>query len=346
VDALRSNALTASRLSCARTCQRKYYFEYQLGVRPVGRSRALAFGTAIHEGLAAWWYFYLADENERIERMLAAFRVSAIQEELDPFDAAMGEELLIGYHFRWKDEPWETVAVEVEFDIHLRNPTTGYPSRTFKQRGKVDVVAKHLPSGRIKVVEHKTAASDISAGSDYWKRLTLDGQVTLYVDGARSLDPSFIDIDTVTYDVIKKPSLMPAKATPVEERKYTQKASKLGDGTVRPTGSLYAGQREEDETVGEFRSRIAMAIAENPDGMYRRGDVTRLEEDLDEFRFDIWQIAEQIRESHNVGRYPRNFDACWRYGICPYFPVCTNETSIEDPTLYRKLETVHPELGS
>ena len=56
------------------------------------------------------------------------------------------------------------------------------------------------------------------------------------------------------------------------------------------------------------------------------------------------QTAEQIRESHNAGRYPRNFDACWRYGICPYFAVCTNEASIEDPTLYRKLESVHPEL--
>lgn len=341
---LRSNALTASRLTSARTCQRKHYYEYELGVRPVGRSRNLAIGTAIHEGLAAWWYYAQEEDNERIERMLAVFRVSAVEEQLDPFDVAMCEEMLLGYHFRWKSEPWQPLAVEVGFSVPLRNPDTGYPSRTFVQRGKVDVVARHLETKRVKVIEHKTSSTDISIGSDYWKRLTLDGQVTIYVDGARSFGKDCADIDTVVYDVLKKPSITPAKATPVEDRKYTEKASKLKDGTVRPAGSLYANQRETDETVDEFRARVACAIAENPDDFYRRGDVTRLEEDLDEFRFDIWQTAEQIRESHNAGRYPRNFDACWRYGICPYFAVCTNEASIEDPTLYRKLESVHPEL--
>lgn len=344
MDALKSPFLTASRFTSARTCQRKHYFEYQLGVRPVGRSRNLAVGTAIHEGLAAWWYFSPEDENERIERMLGAFRVSAVQEELDPFDAAMGEEMLLGYHFRWKDEPWQTLAVEVSFSIPLVNPDSGYPSRTFKVRGKVDVMARHLETKRIKVIEHKTSGTDISAGSDYWKRLTLDGQVTIYVDGARSFGQEFSDIDTVVYDVLKKPGIAPGKATPVEERKYTEKASKLKDGTVRPAGSLYANQREADETVAEYRSRVALAIAENPDDFYRRGDVTRLAEDLDEFRFDLWQTAEQIRESHNAGRYPRNFDACWRFGLCPYFDVCTNATTIDDPTLYKRIESVHPEL--
>ena len=340
---MRSAWLTASRLTVARTCQRKHYLEYEKGVRPVGRSRALAFGAALHEGLAAWWFHFTAEESERIELMLAHFRNAAEAEGLDSFDTVLGEELLIGYHFRWQADRWRTIAVEQPFDIPLRNPVSGHPSRTFRQKGKVDVIAENLDTGRVVVVEHKTAGGDISVGSDYWKRLTLDGQVSHYIDGARSL--GLPTLDTVTYDVVAKPKLTPLKATPEADRKYTQKPSKLADGTVRPAGSLYVGQREDDETVDEFRARVTLLIAEKPSELYRRGDVTRLEDDLDEFRFDIWQVAEQVRESYNANRFPRNFDACWKYNsLCPYFPICTKETTEDDPTLYVHLDNVHPEL--
>lgn len=344
---MRSNRLTASRLTCQRTCQRKHWIEYELGVRPLARSRALSFGTAYHAGLARWWWDFQLDEGGRVQQMLVAFRHAAEVEELDPFDVVLGEELLLGYHVRWVGEGWETLGVEVQFEIPLKNPATGAASRTFVETGKVDVVARHLESGRVKVVEHKTAGGDISAGSEYWQRLELDGQVSIYVDGGRAL--GFPDLDTVTYDVTSKPKLVPLKATPEEERKYTQKPSKTADGTVRPAGSLYAGQREADETIDEYRARVAMVVASKPDELYRRGDVTRLEDDLDEFRYDIWQTAAQLREAYASGlgerAHPRNFDACWKYSsLCPYFPVCTKRTTIEDPTLYRVVESVHPEL--
>lgn len=342
---MRSNVLTASRLTTARTCQRKHFLEYEEGIRPAGRSRALAFGTAIHDGLASWWWNFRLGESQRVSAMIHTFDATASKQQLDWWDVILGEELLIGYHTRWVAEPWETIGVEIEFDIALRNPVTGRPSQTFVQHGKIDVLARDLKSGRVKVVEHKTAGSDISVGSEYWERLLLDGQVSIYVDGARSLDAGS-DVDTVTYDVIGKPKMMPLKATPEAERKYTQKPSKLADGTVRPAGSLYAGQREENETPDEYRSRVAMLVAEKMDSLYRRGDVTRMEEDLDEFRFDIWQTAQQVRESYAAERHPRNFDACWRYGtLCPYFPICTKKTTMDDTELYVRLENVHPELA-
>lgn len=344
-DPVRSNVLTASRLTTARTCQRKHYLEYEVGIRPAGRSRALSFGTAFHDGLASWWWNFRLDESQRVSAMLHTFAATAAEEQLEWWDVILGEELLIGYHTRWVGEPWETIGVEVEFDIPLRNPATGRPSQTFVLHGKCDVIARHTESGRIKVPEHKTASSDISVGSEYWERLLLDGQVSLYVDGARSLKEAAPDVDTVTYDVIGKPKMLPLTATPEADRKYTQKPSKLADGTVRPAGSLYAGQREADETPDEYRARIAMVVATRHDELYRRGDVTRSEEDLDEFRFDIWQTAQQIRESYAADRHPRNFDACWRYGtLCPYFPICTKKTTTDDPDLYVKLENVHPEL--
>lgn len=73
------------------------------------------------------------------------------------------------------------------------------------------------------VVEHKTAAADIGPGSTYWRKLTLDSQCSNYMVGSRELG---MDPKGVIYDVTRKIGLQPKKATPVEERKYTQPKTK------------------------------------------------------------------------------------------------------------------------
>lgn len=54
-------ALTNSRIRTFQTCRRKEYYEYELGIERQEReeSEALYFGTVIHEGLRAWWKYFL-----------------------------------------------------------------------------------------------------------------------------------------------------------------------------------------------------------------------------------------------------------------------------------------------
>lgn len=316
-----ASLLTASRLKTYRRCPRLHQIRYELGYRPVVESEALRFGTLIHAGLESWW------RAESTDRLSAA--ISAVQHCADPYERARAEVLLVGYHHRWQDEPLTALAVEVEFTAPLVNPATGAPSKTYALGGKLDVIAQHA-DGRVFIVDHKTSSEDVSVGSTYWTRLRMDGQVSTYFDGAAALG---LPADGCIYDVIAKPSTKPRKATPVEARKYTK------------GGTLYANQRDTDETVPEYRERLATVIGEAPDDYYRREEVVRLESELIEHRRDMWALAEQLRD-RRTKHQPRNPDGCSAYGrSCEYLAVCAGMASLDDTTQFVRMDDIHPELS-
>jgi hypothetical protein len=315
--------LTASRLKTARACQRLHLFEYVQGYRPAADASVMRFGTLCHAGLEAWLRSAALPPEERLGAMLAA-----LAGEADPFDRARAEALLTGYHLRWIDDPITVLAVEVKFETELRNPETGRPSRTWRLGGKLDgVIAIDHEQG---IMEHKITSEDMGPGTTYWSRLRLDGQVSTYFLGAEALGfaPAWC-----LYDVLKRPAQRPFKATPPEAIK------------LKKDGTPYAGTRLADETPEEFRSRVLAAIAEAPSDYYARGRVVRLEKEIAEARADTWQTARILHENGLRGFAPRNVDACIRFNrACPFLSVCCGEASLDDPTLYRKIESVHPEL--
>jgi hypothetical protein len=252
-----------------------------------------------------------------------------MQTEIDPYELARAEAMIVGYDCRWGSEQFETLAVEAEFFTSLVNPETGSASRTWRLGGKIDAIVRD-EQGRVLIVEHKTATGEIGAGSEYWKRLRLDGQVSIYYEGARSLG---YDVEACLYDVLGKPAQRPYKATPLEARKFTK------------DGRLYATQRDRDETPEEYRDRVLNAIAEDPAGYFQRGEVVRLEAEMADALHDVWSIAKQIREAELAKRFPRNPDACVRWGrTCEFFPVCSGETSIDGPAFRRS--AAHSELSA
>jgi hypothetical protein len=247
----------------------------------------------------------------------------------DPYDLAKATAMLVGYDLRWGAEKYETIAVEAQFDAPLINPASGKPSKTFRLGGKLDVLVRDERSD-VAIVEHKTASGDAGPGSDYVARLRIDGQVSVYFQGAQALGHP---ASRCIYDVLHKPAQRPLKATPVEARKYTK------------DGKLYAAQRDRDETPDEYRARVAEAISASPDTYYQRADVVRLENELAEGAADIWDQAVQIREAARSGRWPRNPDSCVRYGrTCEFFGVCTGVASLNDPSLFRHSDEAHGEL--
>ena len=252
----------------------------------------------------------------------------------DPFDLARAEVMLAGYDARWSDDArrYEVIAVEAEFQAPLVNPDTSAASRTFRLGGKLDVLARE-DGARNVVIEHKTSASgDVGAGSDYLKRLRLDGQVSVYYAGAAALGHP---VDAAIYDVLVKPALRPYKATPVESRKFTK------------DGKLYANQRLEDESPEAYRDRLVEAVSSAPSDYFMRAEVVRLDAEVTEAMADVWQLGRTMRENDLAGRYPRNPDACVRYGrTCEFFGVCTGEASVDDASLFRRSEAVHPELST
>lgn len=331
--------LTASAKKSYRACPRLYQLRYVRRLESVRSDEALRFGSLIHAGLEALWRWWMVrgglggspeEQAQAVEHALEYMRSQAT-EDTDAFELARAEELLVAYAARWGEEPFDVLAVEVEFSAPLRNPETGAPSRTFRSAGKIDVIVRDRRTGRVLVVEHKTSSEDVSPGAEYWVRLRMDGQVSDYYAGAEALG---YDVAGLLYDVLSKPGQKPLKATPVESRKY-----KAG-------GQLYANQRDRDETPDEFRERVRAAILADPAGYFARAEVPRLEAERQEHALDTWQLAGQIREAARTGCWPRNPDACTRWGrSCAFLAVCSGETSIDDPTRYRTREVAHPELS-
>lgn len=331
-----SALLTNSRLRTARSCSREQHIRYDLGYAPVeSNEEAPAFlGSLVHFGLEAWFSWLKSRQaGQAADGALEAMMARIHEEVADPFVMVKAEVMLTGYHFRWIEdaEHFEVLAVEAEFRTKLINPDTGATSRTWELAGKLDAVIRDRRTGKTFVVEHKTSSEDISPGSDYWKRLRIDSQVSTYFDGAAALG---FEVDACVYDVLQTPSQKPLKATPVEARKYTQK-----------TGALYASQRADDEGPEEYKARILEKMLEDPTAFYARGEVVRLEKELHDARNDAWDLGRVIRENQLADRHPRNPDACMRFGRrCPFWGVCTGEASLQDTTQFTHVENVHPEL--
>lgn len=345
--------VTISQLRCFGECPRKEDYAYQRGVRRrLASDDPRSYGTLAHKLVEEWWK--TRGDLDVCLDALAALTV-------DPYIAAKARAFIVGYHHRWYAdlEHFEVIAVEARFEMPLRNPTTGRESRTFRVSGKIDVVVhydgrdpRYLRSAGVYVIEHKSSSEEITTGSPYWIKLKLDGQVSLYLDGAATLTDE--PIHGCIYDVFRRPAQRPNQVPLVDEDgvKIVLDANgervRTKDGKKwRQTGDAAEGYvlQAREETPEEFFSRIADAIAEKPDAYFQRGDVLRLDGELDEFRFDFWQRARVMHEAHLAKRAPRVVESCFKFNRpCDFLPVCTGEASIDDALLYERITTQHPEL--
>lgn len=311
-----------------------YWLSQEQGYRAAFDDPNLGFGKLGHSGLEAWWLARQAQPDNQTAWINAALSEIQRAHYRDTFAEVRACSLLIGYHAMWADEPMEVLAVEKQFDTELRNPATSGVSKTWRFGGKIDAIVR--VDGEVWIVEHKTSQEDFSSGSDYRVRLQLDHQVSNYLAGARTLG---YDPKGCIYDVLGKPAHKPLQATPEEARKYTKPTKK------DPEPRLYAGQRLEDETPTEYGDRIAAAILENPEKYYARWPVVRLAEEEREAAFDMWHNGLQIRESRAANVWPRNPDACKRYGrSCTFLAACAGRASLDDATKFRKTEKKNEEL--
>ena len=317
-----TQTLTTSARKCFARCPREYKHRYVDLYRPVTTAHALNFGSLIHEALERW----MLDSTVSV-RMQTAVNECSKDPDTDPYDIVSAEELIRGYHFRWCDEYIKVISVEQTFTAPLINPETDAASRTYSISGKTDAIVEK--DGQQWIMEHKTSGSDITPGSMYWQKLRLDTQISTYFLGARSLG---YDPVGCIYDVIAKPLIKPAKATPPEKRR------------LKKDGTPYANIRLEDEKPEVYRLRLRDHITTYPDRYYQRGEVYRLKEEEIDAAYDMWQAAKIIRGNQLANRWPRNTDACFQWQrACDFWPVCTGECGLDNPR-YRVAESAHEEL--
>ena len=363
-----SNLLTNSRMSTFKTCPRKHLYKYEQGVRRDTDAKPLRMGSAVHLGLD------LKCKGE--EETTALLRAT---ESYDQFPLWANDEekqhewltereivrrLLAGYWWRWggdADIVAEVIASEISFDLPIRNPETGGTSTVFRVGGKIDKIVR-LNDGRVAVMEHKTCGEDLSPESDYWKRLRIDQQISLYMCAARELGH---DVQTVLYDVIRKPSIAPKQIPVLDERGLKvvvdsngervlkENIKKNGEPGVGHGEPMQSGNAEKGwtllsrvETPEEFGERLTDDIAARPDFYFARQEIPRLDSDLEEFRHELWQQQQSIRAAQQHGRHFRNTSACLVMGRCEYLDQCHNGIDISNiPSGFVRVNDLHPELG-
>lgn len=343
--------LTHSRQDCFKQCRRKHFYAYELGMRPITDARALRMGSAFHAGVEG-----LGDTGD-IPAACDAVRQHYAELPIG-FDVYWWEieretvlSIVCAYQWRWANARLEVIATEHAFRVPLRNPATGASTPNFDLAGKIDGIVR-LEDGRLAVKETKTCSEDLEAGSDYWRRLRMDHQISLYTIAARE---SGYDVSTVLYDVVRKPTIQPnpVPLTDADGVKIVHDANgnrvKNKDGkTWRQTASTSDGYVLQTRpcTVAEWGERLRADIAERPEHYYARQEIARLDQDLDEYRSELWDLQHQVRQAQLEGLHYRtvNRGTCQ---FCPYFGICSTGQAINPnapPEGFEILANPHPEL--
>lgn len=337
--------LTHSSTQTHKACNRRYYLAYILGLRPAHNSDALRLGGAFHIGLEELKANNGPEEAETVIRDLYAGADCPPWLEPIEFETELETAVAMvrGYHARYHADPICTyVAVEQSFSLPILNPETGYPTPNFSNAGKIDGIVR-LPDGRLAVAEHKTTSDDITPGSSYWQRLLLDAQISRYFLAARDLG---FDVETVVYDVVRKPSIRPKAVTKADRAWATSNANYHG----LPLTS----ECPERETPKMYGARLAADMAERPEFYFARNEIPRLESDLVEFQRETWITQQQIRDSElkqrhwGASAWPRNTSSCTSPYPCPYLAICrgmTGDPTDSIPEGYRRVDVLHGELG-
>lgn len=345
-----------------RTCPRLYYWEEVVRIERAREDGARRFGTLYHAGLEHWWRAMdggdvpWRDTDAAIKAALEGIANNARHVATDPYEVARAEAMMVAYHTRYISLEFETVDGGKDVEVWFGHPLVdadGHEVPGWRVVGKKDA-RKRFANGRIQIVEHKQTTMDIKPGSDYWARLAIDTQISIYVDAAQR---DGLRCHEVLYDVSRKPDLDPLLKTPEEKRRFTKGkgCSECGGraggklGVAQGTGKvpktvtdpdsgksddvlaecvacngtgwkeaprLDARQRTEDENVNDFKLRVAEEIAEVPDAYFRMGTVTRSPEQLAEARQDLVVTSAEIDALINFAR--RYDEQC----ISPHARTC------------------------
>jgi len=330
--------LTHSRMSCFRTCPRKHYLRYELGLAPVKDEAPRRVGSAFHALLEA------ADKG--IDSTVI----------LDQLEDAYEREMVLAMfdgHLRMHFENERAVipqASELEFDIPLINPDTGKATPIWRFAGKIDRIVR-IVEGRLAIMEYKTTSRDFSPGAEYWQNLHMDMQLSIYIIAARELG---YNIDTVLYDVTRRPQLQP-KGIPIIEDGAKVVLDASGARVRTKDGKKWRETADKDlgyvavtrpETPEEYGDRVRADIASRPEHYFARIEVARLEQDLDDCRAEIWQ-QQAIREAQKSSRWYRNPNSCYSMFPCDYLPVCLmRDLETRTPDGYIRSTNINPELGA
>ncbi len=213
-------SISFSQRGTFKRCHWKWWMEYEERWSPIRDAPALVFGTWMHKALAAYykpglkrgpkpWLTFEKVYAEAAKKQLTDFGFHVEEDDKWVSAAELGPAMLRHYveHYtsgvpKIADDEIEVVVTEKRFETIIPHPETGEP--WFRFVGVIDNVWRHLPTKRLYIVDHKTAAAINT------RYLSLDQQSTGYwtygVDWLieQGLLPDGAKLDGILFNILRK----------------------------------------------------------------------------------------------------------------------------------------------
>jgi hypothetical protein len=264
-------------------CPYRFYLTYREHWHPRGFAEAQAVGTAFHDGARAIRETGALDGGMLAAERCIAAAVAGEDEETQERATSMVSALVGGYYLHLYRPDVRTVHNEVDLVV----PLFGSPEQ-MHLKCRVDGVVTRLGRPAI-LLEDKTTSETLDAKEE---ELRKGPQLPLYV---WALDQVMVcKLAGAVAEICKKPV-------------------KAGEGACK---------KKPAETWQQWRQRVAVEYAANPDRYFRRVAIWRDELDVDGAVAAMRQVAHTI-ELHDATGYPRLRGQCdGKYGPCPYKRLC------------------------
>jgi hypothetical protein len=273
------------------------------------------FGGIVHKALEVW---HGACGDFELRKSLT---LSKIDEQCSGWETdkdkrktrLLATEMMTAYMEKYRNDDFEIVANEYELDGQIVNPKTGYVSKTFAIKGKVDGIVR-TPRGLF-LVEYKTTSRFMDDPVD---KLWEDTQVGIYVTYLRSLG---FDIVGVMYSELVKCSLIQRKGESEEEYQL-----RYADLCLKSKTGKSTAKRQMPESDEEFAARVREWY--QAEDRFRRTELSLSHQQLDLVRLDVWGTTRQSLDARRRDDWFCNRESCNTiFGDCAYRRYCQSNYS-------------------
>lgn len=318
-------------------CPQRWWWAWREGLVPKETAKPLWFGTGIHLALAHYygpgkkrrkdfidvWRQYADEEAEYVR-----VNIGGLDEDVWMEARTLGEVMLTGYVKEYQhDRHWDVIATEQSFEVSIPYLDG---SGHFILNGTFDGVYRDKNDGKIKLMEHKTAAT-ISTG-----HLPMDNQAGTYWMVAQTVgrDQGWLgpkeNISEITYNFLRKglPDERPKDdrgyATNKPTKKHYIEALVGVDGWTEADLTARGMTLEKLESIAAAnymvvlgdRSKVQPAklferhpVRKTP--AQRRKQLERMQDDMEVMRL---YVDGRLRVTKHAGR-----DTC---PFCPFKEMC------------------------
>ena len=312
--------ITSTSIGSIQRCPRLYKLSYIEKLTPIDKPEYMRLGSLFHDGAEQWRIAKRDGEKNPLAAGWAQMNLD-LPEASDMKSKTLA--MMDGYDKHWEHEELKYLQMEVPWVAEFESIKTTLA-------GVADALVEK--DGKLYILETKTLAS---ITPDYIEGLWSSRQAMMYM---QFMKPN-LRISGVIFDLVQRPTIKRKLATPMEKRKYkTDKKTEVV--------TLYANQRERDQTQGEYYSEMVDWYRNHPEA-FMRVEVIYTDQQMSEMMDDLNKVVAEIDWRTEHGIWPRALDACnARNRKCRFITYCgsgCNSVILENH--FTQKEHAHPELA-